>query len=173
MNGDDPEADEFAAFFRQHMNTLRGYLINAGGDASFVDDILQDTFLATKLYWGKVRDYDKPEAYLYKVASRQLGRYSKNRYLRTEPHAEPPIPATFRADAITMADAIREALERLSLRQRQVILLCYTYGFTIKETAKILSIAEGTVKRCRSDALSRLRAIMADVNDSDEGRSRG
>ncbi|MUN41708.1 RNA polymerase sigma factor [Actinomadura litoris] len=73
MRGDDQkEAEEFAVFFERNMSALRGYLINAGSGETTADDIVQDTFLATRLYWQTIRSLDKPEAYLYKVATRCL-----------------------------------------------------------------------------------------------------
>jgi RNA polymerase sigma factor (sigma-70 family) len=55
---------------------------------------------------------------------------------------------------------VRQAVRQLPRRQRQVIELRYLGDFTVKETAEILDMAEGTVGPTTSAALQRLKQIM-------------
>jgi RNA polymerase sigma factor (sigma-70 family) len=55
---------------------------------------------------------------------------------------------------------LRNAIGRLSPRQQQVIELRYLRDFTVEETARSLSIAQGTVGPTTATALRRLKQIM-------------
>jgi RNA polymerase sigma-70 factor (ECF subfamily) len=62
------------------------------------------------------------------------------------------------------------ALERLSLRQRQVVVLRYYLGYDVREVAELLGIAEGTAK----SMLHRARTAIArslEVEEGDVARS--
>ena len=56
---------------------------------------------------------------------------------------------------------LRVAIRRLTLRQQQIIELRYLRDFTVKETAEILNIAEGTVGPTTTVALRRLRQVLS------------
>lgn len=55
---------------------------------------------------------------------------------------------------------VREAVARLSDRQREAIELAYFDGHTYREVATVLGIPEGTAKSRLRDALSRLRVLL-------------
>ena len=55
---------------------------------------------------------------------------------------------------------LREALERLTPRQRQAVVLCDLHGFSAPETAAILGCTASTVRVLRFLARQRLRALM-------------
>ncbi len=58
---------------------------------------------------------------------------------------------------LTMADDVQDAIGRLSDAQRQVIVLAYLGGYTYRQVARILDVAEGTVKSRMRRGLRRLR----------------
>lgn len=55
---------------------------------------------------------------------------------------------------------VREAVARLSDRQREAVELAYFDGHTYREVATVLGIPEGTAKSRLRDALSRLRVLL-------------
>lgn len=57
---------------------------------------------------------------------------------------------------------INEALQQLPLRQQQTFLLRAWQEFSVKETADLLSISEGSVKTHYSRALLHLRQLLGD-----------
>ena len=77
------------------------------------------------------------------------------------------------ADAFTAADN-REAalalLRQLPLRQRQVLWLRNGAGFSVAETAQILSVSDGTVKSQLHDAKARMEELKCKAL-SDEWRA--
>lgn len=57
---------------------------------------------------------------------------------------------------------IRDAIEQLSDRQKEVFVLYHYHGLKIKEIAEVLGLAEGTVKIHQHRAVQKLREILKD-----------
>ena len=77
------------------------------------------------------------------------------------------------ADAFAAADrrdAARALLRQLPLRQRQVLWLRRGAGFSVAETAQILSISDGTVNSELHDAIARMEELERKAR-SDERRA--
>jgi RNA polymerase sigma factor (sigma-70 family) len=168
--------EEVTAFFIAHRNELRAYLIRVCGCPEHeADDITQDAFLAVREQWDHVRDYEKPKAYLYKVAVSRFLRLrgqQVGKYLQGNPE---PLLVAFPdpADAFAAADrrdAALTLLRQLPLRQRQVLWLRRGAGFSVAETAQILSISDGTVKSQLHDAIARMEELERKAR-SDERRA--
>ena len=58
-------------------------------------------------------------------------------------------------------EALAEALEALSERERDVIVLHYYHGLTLKEVAVHMRLAYSTVKLCHNRTLERLQQMLA------------
>jgi RNA polymerase sigma-70 factor (ECF subfamily) len=58
---------------------------------------------------------------------------------------------------------VREAVARLTERQREAVELAYFGGYTYREVARVLAIPEGTAKSRLRDALARLRTLLEDL----------
>lgn len=59
---------------------------------------------------------------------------------------------------------VREAVARLTERQREAIELAYFSGHTYREVASVLGIPEGTAKSRLRDALARLRTLLEELD---------
>ena len=70
---------------------------------------------------------------------------------------DPAIAPPDAADAIAQREAVRDALQTLSDKQRQSIELAYYGGFTHEQIARQLEEPVGTIKSRLSGALRRLR----------------
>jgi DNA-directed RNA polymerase specialized sigma24 family protein len=97
-----------------------------------------------------------PAGYLYRVGQSKARRY-RRRPLRlpgaeatAEPWVEPGLPP---------------ALERLSERQRQAILLCHGYGWTLAEVAELLDVGPSTVQRHLDRGMTKLRTHLGVTSD--------
>jgi RNA polymerase sigma factor (sigma-70 family) len=168
--------EEVTAFFIANRNELRGYLIHVCRCPEHeADDITQDAFLAVREQWDHVRDYEKPKAYLYKVAERRFFRLRGQQTGKSFQGDPEPLMAAVPdpADAFSAADN-REAalalLRQLPLRQRQVLWLRNGAGFSVAETAQILSVSDGTVKSQLHDAKARMEELKCKAL-SDEWRA--
>jgi DNA-directed RNA polymerase specialized sigma24 family protein len=76
----EPYDDEVAQFFRDFSAAVRRYLVSGCGcPAHDADDVVQEAFLAVRSQWDRVRTLERPQAYLYKVATRRFSRLQQQR----------------------------------------------------------------------------------------------
>lgn len=69
------------------------------------------------------------------------------------------------ADANSLGKEIEAALQQLSHRQRQVVLLRLWQGLSVKETARIMGVTEGSVKTHLSRAVGELQKVLKDYRE--------
>jgi RNA polymerase sigma-70 factor (ECF subfamily) len=154
--------EEIVALFQAHSRRLAGYVRNLGAPADMAEDIVQDSFLATRHRWRDVREFDNPVAYLYKVATNRMLRLCRAPVteLRGDLAAELGHVAAAPDGSGALAD-VNATLGMLPRRQHHVILLRYIYGFSVCETAGILKISEGAVKNYSFLGRRRFRELLA------------
>jgi RNA polymerase sigma-70 factor (sigma-E family) len=133
--------------------------ILAGADGA--EEIVQEAFVRTLARWGGVQDHDDPLPYVRSAVinlcrSRFRRKVVPLRPAGTEPSAETTAVANARRDAVL------RALSSLPTRQREVVALRYFGGLSTAETARELSIAEGTVKAHLHRGLATLREHLED-----------
>jgi RNA polymerase sigma-70 factor (ECF subfamily) len=159
----------FAQAYDDHSHGVYASALRILGDAAQAQDVTQDVFLRL---WRRPERYDAARGdlgtYLRLMArSRALdlwregqaaGRMSDRLKLVVE-HTEAPVdgvpaPAAERREART---ALRAALERLPLAQREALVLAYWGGLTADEIARRSSVPLGTAKSRIRLGLARLR----------------
>lgn len=131
-------------------------LLALGAQPDEAEDALQDAFLK-----GLERPADRPlasvDGWIFVVASRGWrGRRIRDRVL---------LPWTLLIDreAPRLMDAshdVLSALQKLPLRQRQIVVARYVVGLTQDETAAHFGIARGTVSATTTQAIAALRRHM-------------
>jgi RNA polymerase sigma-70 factor (ECF subfamily) len=153
---------ELAQLYATAGPRLVGYLTVLTGSADDAEEIAQDAFAQALRHWSKVRDYDQPTAWLYRVATRlaisrgrraTVARRGLTR-LRAVPQDRVEHPVDDRVD-------LDAALATLPVEQRAVLLLHHVHDLPVKEVARRLGIAEGTVK----SRLARARAALHPLLD--------
>jgi RNA polymerase sigma factor (sigma-70 family) len=165
----DAEDEALAAFFLEHHRQLRRYLIAQGCAESDSDDIVQDAFLIMRRRWTTVAYYDRPKAYLYKVAIRLWHRHisrSRPASYKNDHDAhldELPDPADPFA-GIELADTLTRWFRLLPRQQRNVAGLRLIAGLSEVETAETLTVSLGTVK----SQLNAARKVLRELRDRDE-----
>jgi len=111
-------------------------------------DLAQEAFLAAHRSWDRVSGYDEPGAWVRRVVTNLSVSMIRRRAVeakalaRTAVGAVPPLPALSTEDVAFWA-----AVRKLPRRQAQVIALHYLEDRSVVEVARILDIAEGTVKK--------------------------
>ena len=138
------------------------------GNQHDAEDLLQTalTRTAARLFWIRHTD---PEAYVRKILYRE--RISVwRRVRRREVLAWSPPDAAVVADPGHAADVrltVREALLRLTPRQRAVLVLRYFEDLPEAEVAEILGCSVGTVRSQVDRAKIRLRSIAPELAGAD------
>ena len=156
--------DEFAEFYLVNWPRLVAGLtwsIPPGVDA---DDVAQEAMAAAYERWRRVRSHERPDAWLfltaYRLATSEWRLWAvRRRHSRT---GTPAAPDVF--DGLVLS----ELLHALEPRQRAVLLLRHHYGFSTRETARLLRCPEGTVKSLASRARAALEAAISQRGTQDE-----
>jgi RNA polymerase sigma-70 factor (ECF subfamily) len=152
--------DGFDAFYAATYGRVVGQLFAALGDLQEAEDAAQEAFARASQRWSQVRGYDRPEAWILRVAFNQArNRLRRSRtWLRLRPRLVPaPEMPELSADAVDLMAALR----RLSLQHRQVLVLHYVEDLEVAQIAAQLRIPVGTVK----SRLSRGRAVLMRLLD--------
>ena len=146
------ELEAFYAAAYPRLVRLVGFVAQDRGEA---EEAVQDAFLRLMARWDTVSRYDDPEAWVRKVALGFLSnrRRTVRRGLRAlARHGAPPEVPAPSGDAVDL----KRALDRLPLRQREVLVL-QDLGLSVDTIAAHLGVPSGTVK----SRLSRARAALA------------
>jgi RNA polymerase sigma-70 factor (ECF subfamily) len=161
------DTEGFEEFYTATVGRLLGQLFPVTGDLHEAEEIVQEAYARASTRWGRLRDYDVPEAWVRRVAmnlaadrGRRLQRQARA-LLRSGPPATVP-PAS--VEAIALA----EALQTLPVRQRQAIVLHHLVDLPVDEVAAILGARAGTIKSWLARGR---RSLAARLGEPEEVRS--
>ena len=145
---------------------LKLAVLLSGGDRHAAEDLLQNALIKAA---GRWRFIDEPEAYVRQVLYRQqISRWRLRWPHRETTVAEAPDTATTaqHGDATGAAElriVVRQALARLTARQRTVLVLRYFEDLPEAEVAQILGCSVGTVRSTNHRALDKLRKVAPEL----------
>lgn len=168
---DTPEID-WAAELQRHDRWLRTVVYARAGERYAIDEVMQEVALAAVAQRRPLSDPTKVRPWLYRLAvlqsllyRRRKGRQRKlvDRYLqRTEVTDE---AATADPLVWLLSDerrkTIRRALEQLSPRDKELLLLKYTEDWSYRQIAEHLGITPSAVEARLHRARQRMRAQLA------------
>jgi len=154
------EIGEFEPFFRAHERDIFTYLWRMTSDEQAAYDLTQETFLRAWQHFTRIRDYERPGGWLFRVATRLALNHLRARgtalggavsldvtHNARHTHAAPFSPAASDPGArVANADAVRRALIAIAPRQRAALVLREVYGLTCEEVAATLGISVGAAK---------------------------
>lgn len=142
------------------------------GDRAEAEDVVQDALIAA---FGGRRSFaavPPAEAYVRRaIASRFLDeKRRQKRRARTAEAIAPFIARSVAAPDASVANLtdLERALQQLSERERTVVVLRYLEQLTTAETAQVLGLSEGAVKRYLSDGLGRLNGLLGTAEEATE-----
>ncbi len=153
--------DDFRDFVRGRGPALSRTAYLLTGDHHLAEDLLQTALATTYQHWRRVRD-GNPEAYVRRALH--------NTYISWWRRRRPASPIDAEAQAV--ADGTEETVRRLAVvnalqvltpRQRATVVLRYFEDLTEAQTAHVLGISVGTVKRLHFDAIARLREVAPEL----------
>lgn len=168
------ESDEAHDSFTEWVAGCRDRLLRSTylltGDVGRAEDLLQEALVKVARRWSKLRG-SNPDAYIRKVIYHQHVSWWRSR--REVPVAD--VLATSHEHSGTQDSGllIEQALSRLTVKQRAVIVLRYVDDLTEVESAAALGVSVGTVKSQTAAALRRLREQAPELMElRGEGESR-
>ncbi|KUG55780.1 hypothetical protein AVL62_05695 [Serinicoccus chungangensis] len=135
--------------------TLHAYAWLLTADAHAAEDLLQETYVRLYVRWRRVRS-GRPLAYARRTMSNlHTDRWRKGRRERLTDE----VPETAYRDDPSSTDLVR-ALQQLSPRQRECVVLRHYLDQSEKDTAAELGVSVGAVKSYTSAGLAALRPLL-------------
>ena len=161
--------DGFENFVRARSPALARTAYLLTGDRQAAEDLLQEALARVAERWAAIVRGGDPEPYVRQVLYRRAVDAWRVRRWREVLHREevpelagPADPA----EAVTQRIVLRNALGRLTPRQRAVLVLRFYEDRTEREAAEILGCSPNTVKSQTRHALDRLRELVPDLAET-------
>lgn len=158
--------DEFDWVFRAHFASIARTVYLIVYDRGRAEDVTQDAFAQLWRNWSTLRGYERPEAWVRRVAIRMAVRDIRRERQRPDlerrssygvDHEQFPDP--------DLADAVR----KLSPMQRAAVVLHYLEDRPVDEIADVLRVSGSTVKQHLFRARHRLADLLGEKVAGDVG----
>ena len=141
----------FEPFFREHERAVYACLWRLTGDAQSARDLTQETFLRAWRHFEQARDYERPLAWLLRIATNLAitshQREFSRRSVSTDTLDWEDAPA--RSDpmrGLAERDLVQRTLLDLPANQRAALVLREVYGFSCEEIGSMLGLSRDAVK---------------------------
>ncbi len=154
---DEPRRQEFDDRFEAARPRLTA-ICRAVAGADDAADLVQETYLRASHRIGQLRDPDRFEAWLVRIALNEAkGLHRRHRAEQAR------LPKLVTTPAAAPDVALREMVAGLASRERAVIVLHYAYGYRMGEIARLLGLSEINVRTLAFRARRRLRAQLEET----------
>lgn len=163
--GADGDADRaVCALYAERYRSLVRLAALLVNDMATAEEVVQDSFIAVHANWRRLQDIDKAAGYLRQCVVNRSHSVLRHRGV-VDRNVQQPLPAVPSAEEeairLLSRSAVITALQGLSPRQRQALVLRYYAGLSEAQIASTMGITRGAVKRYVSRAMSALRARLA------------
>jgi RNA polymerase sigma factor (sigma-70 family) len=159
------DTDSFESFYRGQVDTIYRALALTLNDPGLAREATDEAMLRAYTRWSAVGDYDNPSGWVYRVglnwATSRWRRTSRERPLSTEDR-----PGSSGTPDVAGMAAI-DALGRLSVKNRAVVVARVLLDLSTEETATVLGIPQNTVKSRLARGLAILRTELTIGNDDE------
>lgn len=176
---EDARLEAFRAFVREHQSAAtRTAWRLVGGDPAAAEDVVQEAFLRAYKGLPRFRGDASLRTWFYRILVREAQRHrrwqSVRRIWSTSSLAEAELPGALRPEGdLALRRRLIAALEGLTQRQRDAVVLVHLEQFTVAETAELLGTSAGTVKTHLHRAMRALRGELADLGPEDPSHGGG
>lgn len=152
--------DEIEPVFRQEFPRLVAALSLVSNDLDAADAV-QEAFVVALVRWERISRLDDPVGWIRRVAVNRVANTRRDRRNRSR-ILEERWPRSHEGAAVAPEDQLdaAAAIAGLPTKQRLAVSLHYVAGYSITEVARLLGVAEGTVKSNLSDARRSLRTVL-------------
>ena len=151
---------EFEWWFRATYSSVERTVFLVVGDRGHAEELTQDAFAKMLQRWSVVRRYERPDAWVRRVAVRLAIKHAKRE--RTRPGVE-RLAAVPESGPPQLPDSdLASAIAQLSPMQRAVVVLFYWEDHSVFEIARSLEVSESTVKQHLFRARGRLASLLGE-----------
>lgn len=156
---------EYAWFFRAEFASVLRTVYLVLRDRGRAEDIAQEAFTQLYSHWRKVSRYERPEAWVRRIAIRMAIRQQKRDGLRAMLERTALEPVIDHATDLDLAGAMHE----LSPTQQAVVVLYYYEDRPTAEIAEILGMSQSTVRVHLTRARRHLAELLREEVGDDVG----
>ena len=150
----------FEELFYRHHRKLHRVARLTSRSSEDAEDALQEAMLSAHRSAGSFRQDAAVSSWLYRiVVNACLDRLRRNKAHPTAALDDAYL-ITDRTAQVETAIAVERALMRLPIEQRAAVVAVDMHGYSVADTARMLDVAEGTVKSRCARARARLAAIL-------------
>lgn len=139
--------------FANNRDRLLGICRSLIGDDA--EDVVQDVYIAARARLGQVRDRDRLEAWLTRIAVNECFRRHRRRQTLTK-----LLPFLKPRDVLPRDPDLTQLIESLPHRERTIVVLHYGHGLELEEVAGLLSLNPATVRSILFRTRQRLRSAL-------------
>jgi RNA polymerase sigma-70 factor (ECF subfamily) len=156
---------DFDGFFAQYYRpTVR--ILSSGGEHA--EDAVQEAFTQAYLRWRTICTYDRPDAWVLRVAvNRMLN--ERRRLLRRDRNAH-RMAEREATEMENPTNDLAEIIRVLPVRQRMALTLRYLADLDISEVADMMRISDGAVRYHLHEARAALRDRLTTNDEKEEER---
>lgn len=152
------DGEAFVAFYEQTHRRVHAAVAATLADGQLAREAVDEAFVRAAERWPEVRAMQRPGGWVYRVAVNWATSWRRKWLMR-----RPTVPVEQldrgQTDVVPDLDLV-EQLQRLPVQQRQVLILRHGFGLTVRETAELLGIAQGTVKSATHRASQQVRTSL-------------
>ena len=156
----------FNEFYAGHRDEVVRALAFTVGSLSLAEEAADEAMARAYQKWSEVSGYENPSGWVYRVGlnwARSWKRSALRRKRREEKVAHSELRTAGGVDAPQFySQALIDALAKLPVEQRAVVVLRHYCDWSVAEVAAALNISEGTVKSRSNRGLEKLRVILAE-----------
>jgi RNA polymerase sigma factor (sigma-70 family) len=151
-------AAEYEWLFREEFPAVMRSVFLICHDTHRAQDITQDAFVQLLKHWEKVSRYDRPGAWVRRVAIRLTMQSLRRERLRSllERHVEPPV------HRVPVDLDVLNAIRSLPKMQRAAVVLFYFDDMPLVEVADILGCSNATARVHLHRARGRLAELLGE-----------
>jgi RNA polymerase sigma factor (sigma-70 family) len=150
--------EDYARLFDAEFSNVRRTVYVLVGNGPAAEDLTQDAFVQLLLHWSKVSQYERPDAWVRRVAIRLAVRHLKREGRRTLVESSVPPPA----ESTGLDPTLWANVLGLPAKQRAVLVLFYLEDLPMKDVAATLGMSESTGFVHLHRARRRLAAVLGE-----------
>jgi RNA polymerase sigma-70 factor, ECF subfamily len=139
--------------------SLRALAYRLLGDASAMDDVLQEAYLKAFRGFARFRGESSATTWLYRIVYNAC--IDERRRRKPAASIASDVPAIDSLATVDDRDELARALATLAPADRAAVLLVDAFGFDYAAAARVLGVAPGTIGSRLARARSALKAALA------------
>lgn len=163
------DRDAFARIYNLYIEELLSYGYRVTANRQLIKDSIQDLFLHLWLHRENLSQTDSVKFYLFRALRNRIMRNMEKGQLISSNEQETTLEniigdLSFEHDLMqseadqAQINRLRQAIEKLSKRQQEVILFRYHHDFSLEDISRLMNLNNQSVRNLLHRSISQLRS---------------